>query len=77
MENSNLASVQAVESVDEFADELTLFGVVSPSSSGRGSIQNDIADELDKGLDKVIDEGFESLYQFGTELINENKVKVT
>ena len=64
---SNLVSVDTVES--EPVDELTLFGVVSPSSSEGDTIKDDIKDELDKGLDKDIDEGFESLYQLGTEII--------
>ena len=40
MENSNLTSVQAVDSIDESVDELTLFGVMSSSSSVGDSIKN-------------------------------------
>lgn len=48
--------------------------MVSPSSSGGDSIKNDIVEELDKGLNKVIDEGFELLYQLGTEIMEKVRV---
>ena len=58
-EDSNLVSMNTVESVDE----LTLFGVMSPSLSIGDSVKQDITNELNKGLDKVIDERFEYFYQ--------------
>ena len=42
----NSVSVSTVES--EPVDELTLFGVVSPSSSERDTIKADINDEIDQ-----------------------------
>ena len=39
----------------------------------RETVKNDIAEELNKGLEKAIDEGFGPLYQLGTDIIENAK----
>ena len=72
LEDSSLVPVNTFESVDE----LILFDVMPPTSSEGDSVKEKITNELNKELDKIIDEGFESIYQLGNEIIKDGKVNM-